>query len=200
MSRLRLHRQSEIIILTNITRRIQVKPGDAGLQEFTERIRQLFRLEDDIDISLTFGCKEPMSGQHLKLEGVGAFDAAVHCASVAAAERAVRTKPSIQPESPLNDFSSPPALSRFSAADAIQRSPRNFSPYPSDPLPGNPQAGQSPFESHYAISPALAAEYDPATYTATSASTSRSFIFSEECPWRNAASTLPSPVNNPLWQ
>jgi hypothetical protein len=28
-----------------------------------------------------------MSGQHLKLEGVGAFDAAVHCASVAAAER-----------------------------------------------------------------------------------------------------------------
>lgn len=31
--------------------------------------------------------QEPMSGHHLKLEGMGAFDAAVHCASVAAAER-----------------------------------------------------------------------------------------------------------------
>jgi hypothetical protein len=45
-----------------------------------------------VDISLTFGCKEPMSGQHLKLEGIGAFDAAVHCASVAAAERQSKVK------------------------------------------------------------------------------------------------------------
>jgi hypothetical protein len=33
-----------------------------------------------------------MSGQHLKLEGIGAFDAAVHCASVAAAERQHKIK------------------------------------------------------------------------------------------------------------
>jgi hypothetical protein len=52
--------------------------------------RELFRLPEDVDISLTFGCKEPMSGSHLKLEGMGAFDAAVHCASVAAAERQQR--------------------------------------------------------------------------------------------------------------
>uniref|UniRef100_A0A7S0RQR2 RING-CH-type domain-containing protein n=1 Tax=Chlamydomonas leiostraca TaxID=1034604 RepID=A0A7S0RQR2_9CHLO len=67
--------------------RIPVKQGGDGLKEFTTRIRELFRLPEDVDISLTFGCKEPMSGQHLKLEGMGAFDAAVHCASVAAAER-----------------------------------------------------------------------------------------------------------------
>ncbi|EFJ46303.1 hypothetical protein VOLCADRAFT_46480, partial [Volvox carteri f. nagariensis] len=67
--------------------RIPVKQGPDGLKEFTHRIRELFRLPDDVDISLTFGCKEPLSGQHLKLEGIGAFDAAVHCASVAAAER-----------------------------------------------------------------------------------------------------------------
>ncbi|GAX77690.1 hypothetical protein CEUSTIGMA_g5133.t1 [Chlamydomonas eustigma] len=67
--------------------RIPVKQGRDGLLEFTDRIRELFRLPEDVDISLTFGCKEPMSGQHLKLEGIGAFDAAVHCASVAAAER-----------------------------------------------------------------------------------------------------------------
>eukprot|EP00879_Flechtneria_rotunda_P004060 GHRR01004303.1.p1 GENE.GHRR01004303.1~~GHRR01004303.1.p1 ORF type:complete len:398 (+),score=163.15 GHRR01004303.1:1263-2456(+) len=56
--------------------------------------RELFRLPDDVDISLTFGCKEPMSGTHLKLEGMGAFDAAVHCASVAAAERQQKIKKS----------------------------------------------------------------------------------------------------------
>ena len=67
--------------------RIPVKQGPDGLAEFQSKIRDLFRLPDDVDISLTFGCKEPMSGQHLKLEGVGAFDAAVHCASVAAADR-----------------------------------------------------------------------------------------------------------------
>jgi len=47
------------------------------------RRRELFRLPEDVTSSLTFGCKEPMSGTHLKLEGMGAFDAAVHCASVA---------------------------------------------------------------------------------------------------------------------
>lgn len=56
--------------------------------------RELFRLPEDVDISLTFGCKEPMSGSHLKLEGMGAFDAAVHCASVAAAERQQKIKKS----------------------------------------------------------------------------------------------------------
>lgn len=35
-----------------------------------------------------------MSGTHLKLEGMGAFDAAVHCASVAAAERQQKLKKS----------------------------------------------------------------------------------------------------------
>lgn len=67
--------------------RIPVRQGDEGLKEFTTRIRELFKLPTEVDISLTFGCKEPMSGHHLKLEGMGAFDAAVHCASVAAAER-----------------------------------------------------------------------------------------------------------------
>lgn len=74
--------------------RIPVKQGEAGLQEFQSQIRTLFRLPDDVDISLTFGCKEPMSGQHLKLEGTGAFDAAVHCASVAAADRQQKLKKS----------------------------------------------------------------------------------------------------------
>ncbi len=69
-----------------------MKQGPDGLQDFTHRVRELFRLPEDVDISLTFGCKEPLSGQHLKLEGIGAFDAAVHCASVAAAERQHKLK------------------------------------------------------------------------------------------------------------
>lgn len=73
-------------------RRIPVRQGGDGLNDFTLRIRQLFNLPEDVDISLTFGCKEPMSGQHLKLEGTGAFDAAVHCASVAAADRIHKLK------------------------------------------------------------------------------------------------------------
>lgn len=59
-----------------------MKQGNEGLREFTHRIRELFRLPEDVDISLTFGCKEPLSGQHLKLEGIGAFDAAVHVSRV----------------------------------------------------------------------------------------------------------------------
>jgi hypothetical protein len=34
-----------------------VKQGNDGLSEFTSRIRELFRLPEDVDISLTFGCK-----------------------------------------------------------------------------------------------------------------------------------------------
>jgi hypothetical protein len=37
--------------------RIPVKQGNDGLHEFTARIRELFRLPEDVDISLTFGCK-----------------------------------------------------------------------------------------------------------------------------------------------
>ncbi len=75
-----------------------MKQGRDGLKEFTNKIRDLFRLPEDVDISLTFGCKEPMSGQHLKLEGIGAFDAAVHCASVAAAGEALGRLSSMRTE------------------------------------------------------------------------------------------------------
>jgi hypothetical protein len=73
--------------------------------------RELFRLPEDVDISLTFGCKEPMSGSHLKLEGMGAFDAAVHCASVAAAERQQKIKKSYS----TGNLGSTPALCDGSA-------------------------------------------------------------------------------------
>jgi hypothetical protein len=57
-----------------------------------------------------------MSGQHLKLEGIGAFDAAVHCASVAAADRQHKIKRS-QSATEL------PAGAAAGAAPAMGRSP-----------------------------------------------------------------------------
>jgi hypothetical protein len=87
--------------------------------------RELFRLPEDVDISLTFGCKEPMSGTHLKLEGMGAFDAAVHCASVAAAERQQKIKKSYS----TGNLGSTPALAGGAAADGqhMARSQSNSS-------------------------------------------------------------------------
>lgn len=115
-----------------------MKQGPDGLKEFTSRIRELFRLPEDVDISLTFGCKEPMSGQHLKLEGIGAFDAAVHCASVAAAERQHKIKS--QGSTPASSAAGSPASSAGGAA-----------PNPSS-------GGGAPHQSHSRrMPPALAA-------------------------------------------
>ena len=68
--------------------RIPVRQGSDGLKEFTDKIRALFHLPDDVDVAcMSFGCREPMSGVHLQLDRIGAFDAWVHCAAIAAAER-----------------------------------------------------------------------------------------------------------------
>lgn len=101
--------------------------------------RELFRLPEDVDISLTFGCKEPMSGTHLKLEGMGAFDAAVHCASVAAAERQQKIKKSYS----TGNLGAVPTL-----ADGTGRS-ASINNIPG----GSPRSGDSPSDSS-ALSPA----------------------------------------------
>uniref|UniRef100_A0A383VPL8 RING-CH-type domain-containing protein n=1 Tax=Tetradesmus obliquus TaxID=3088 RepID=A0A383VPL8_TETOB len=115
--------------------RIPVKQGPDGLTEFTGKIRELFRLPEDVDISLTFGCKEPMSGTHLKLEGMGAFDAAVHCASVAAAERQQKIKKSYS----TGNLGSTPALAGSEQQQHMGRSASNSS-IPAANLSASPAA------------------------------------------------------------
>jgi hypothetical protein len=74
---------------------VQVKPGPDGYRQFTESIRRAFNLPDDSELNITFTCDEPSTGQPtgvdngslLTLQGSGAYDAAVHCASVSAARR-----------------------------------------------------------------------------------------------------------------
>ena len=68
----------------------EVKPGPEGYAMFTEAIRRAFDLPDDSELNITFTCDEPTVpelGSLLTLQGPGAYDAAVHCASVSAARR-----------------------------------------------------------------------------------------------------------------
>ncbi|PSC70781.1 zygote specific ZYS1 isoform B [Micractinium conductrix] len=67
----------------------EVKPGPDGYRQFTESIRRAFNLPDDSELNITFTCDEPSTdnGSLLTLQGSGAYDAAVHCASVSAARR-----------------------------------------------------------------------------------------------------------------
>lgn len=69
----------------------EVKPGPDGYRQFTEAIRRAFNLPDDSELNITFTCDEPTTaadnGSLLTLQGSGAYDAAVHCASVSAARR-----------------------------------------------------------------------------------------------------------------
>lgn len=68
----------------------EVKPGPDGYKGFTEAIRRSFDLPSDSELNITFTCDEPSTvatGSLLTLHGSGAYDAAVHCASVSAARR-----------------------------------------------------------------------------------------------------------------
>lgn len=70
----------------------EVKPGPAGYKQFTQAIREAFSLPEDSELNITFTCDEPSqglihAGSLLTLQGAGAYDAAVHCASVSAARR-----------------------------------------------------------------------------------------------------------------
>lgn len=68
----------------------EVEPGPDGYRKFTEAIRMAFELPDDSELNITFTCDEPTLpevGSLLTLQGPGAYDAAVHCASLSAARR-----------------------------------------------------------------------------------------------------------------
>ena len=68
----------------------EVEPGPEGYLKFTQSIRHAFNLPEDSELNITFTCDEPTVpelGSLLTLQGPGAYDAAVHCASLSAARR-----------------------------------------------------------------------------------------------------------------
>eukprot|EP00884_Botryococcus_braunii_P010561 jgi/Botrbrau1/19506/Bobra.0035s0007.1 len=116
----------------------EVKPGLDGYREFTNAIRRAFSLAADSELNITFTCDEPSAGWQaasntsplpsftgtslLTLQGPGAYDAAVHCASVSAARRNMQSRSTTQqgcPSSPMGiDHSSSSTSSSSSATGA----------------------------------------------------------------------------------
>ena len=41
---------------------VPVSPGPNGLNDFTKSIREKFGLKEDANINVSFGCREPMTG------------------------------------------------------------------------------------------------------------------------------------------
>jgi len=79
----------------------EVKPGPEGYSMFTEAIRRAFDLPEDSELNITFTCDEPTVpelGSLLTLQGPGAYDAAVHCATVSAARRMMSSEQQQQHE------------------------------------------------------------------------------------------------------
>ncbi|KAK9865510.1 hypothetical protein WJX84_007725, partial [Apatococcus fuscideae] len=66
---------------------IVAQSGPGGYAAFEAEVRSIFGIEHDMDMNLIFDCAEPTTGSLLKLNGPGAFNAAVHCAKVSAAKR-----------------------------------------------------------------------------------------------------------------
>lgn len=75
------------------TYKVPVKPGDEGAREFENEIRKLLRLPEEQEFDVIFHCKAPVTGDKLQLQGLNAFDAAVHCASVSASQRSQSKQP-----------------------------------------------------------------------------------------------------------
>jgi len=83
------------------------KPGSDGLAEFKDTVRKLCNLQEDTQLDLSFQCSDPTEGSQLNLEGDGAYDAAVHCATVWADTRGTELP------SDVIDTSDPAAVDRY---------------------------------------------------------------------------------------
>lgn len=93
----------------------EVEPGPEGYSKFTESIRKAFNLPEDSELNITFTCDEPTVpelGALLTLQGPGAYDAAVHCASLSAARR--HSHQSHLPGTPMRTSSLPVEFERES--------------------------------------------------------------------------------------
>eukprot|EP00951_Prasinocladus_malaysianus_P012040 scaffold89465_cov47-Prasinocladus_malaysianus.AAC.1 len=76
------------VTFNGITHGFEVVPGEEGYQKFTADIHRVFNLPAGSDLNITFTCDEPTdASSQLTLQGEGAYDAAVHCASLSAARR-----------------------------------------------------------------------------------------------------------------
>ncbi|KAK9831492.1 hypothetical protein WJX81_002044 [Elliptochloris bilobata] len=66
---------------------VTVRGGPGGYEAFIGDIRRIFGITAEHDMQLAFDCADPVSGHLVKLNGAGAYQAAVHCATISAAKR-----------------------------------------------------------------------------------------------------------------
>ncbi|GLC60299.1 hypothetical protein PLESTB_001595800 [Pleodorina starrii] len=67
--------------------KMRVKPGPEGMAQFRQQVRELFNIPADVEFECSFKCKAP-SGDTIQLDGLASYEAATHCASLMAAQRA----------------------------------------------------------------------------------------------------------------
>ncbi|KAG2495352.1 hypothetical protein HYH03_006621 [Edaphochlamys debaryana] len=67
--------------------KMRVKPGPEGMAQFRQQVRELFNIPSEVEFECSFKCKAP-SGETVQLDGLASYDAATHCASLMAAQRA----------------------------------------------------------------------------------------------------------------
>jgi hypothetical protein len=67
---------------------VVVRGGPGGYDAFIADVRAIFGIDGASAMQLAFDCADPVSGALVKLNGAGAYHAAVHCASISAAKRA----------------------------------------------------------------------------------------------------------------
>lgn len=117
------------------TYKVQVQPGEDGAKAFEREIRRLLNLPEDQEFDVIFHCKAPGTGDKLQLQGLTAFDAAVHCASLSSGK---------QPKSPAQEAGSRENATILSKMASLltklrlggpQTSPRSASPLDRRTLP-----------------------------------------------------------------
>jgi hypothetical protein len=81
--RLKSTRAMMAIMLNGVRHKIYVTPDKEGAKAFTNKIRELYGLDDDIEFEVIFHCKDPHNGTPVKINGIEGYEAAVHCAKIA---------------------------------------------------------------------------------------------------------------------
>eukprot|EP01025_Chloroclados_australasicus_P026945 TRINITY_DN2674_c0_g1_i1.p1 TRINITY_DN2674_c0_g1~~TRINITY_DN2674_c0_g1_i1.p1 ORF type:complete len:285 (+),score=31.33 TRINITY_DN2674_c0_g1_i1:59-856(+) len=77
-----------VVVINGISKRIKVGEGQGGVEEFTRKVREAFGVSESEELDLSFVCNAPnVRREQIRLQGNSAFDAAVHCAQVSAAQR-----------------------------------------------------------------------------------------------------------------
>lgn len=100
--------------------RLRVQPGPEGFASFQRQLQKITGLHAEVldCMQITFQCRAPDTSQELSFKGISAFDAAIHCASISAAERMASQK------------GSSPGLSSVKEVASEEASPRSPSPLP----------------------------------------------------------------------